>query len=177
MIEILEQIKAKILELDSDINFSPGLSSDEIRERFNSASFSAPDSLVEFYTWSSGAPHPALIELLPGGFFWSIDQAISDLSSQSLYKDAGESFWNSIRVLTDHSDGGFSVLSAAEGGAIVHRCIHAPREIFLPSMEQLVNLSLRCYSNGVFSISDGMIEANFDRYWEILVSSALNTFN
>ena len=140
---------------------APGLDPTEIHAQLLKIRFDPPDELIELYSWRNGG---MLVEIVPGSYFAPLELATSSFKYNPIIKAFGFPHSDALRILTDHSDGGFSVKPKKKSGAIVMNCIHAPAEVVLPTIESLFELGAACYESGIFVKQGDEIEPNWDRY-------------
>lgn len=164
--QTLERLLTAMASVDESIpgELAPGLSPSEIQALLGKIRYDPTDELIELYSWRNGG---MLVEIVPGSYFGPLEFAASSFKYNPIMKAFGLPHSDALRILTDHSDGGFSVKPKKKSGAIVMNCIHAPAEIVLPTIDSLFELGAVCYENGIFVKRGDEIEPDWNRYEEL----------
>jgi len=125
----------------------PGLSLDLIQEKLANLPFRVSDDVIELYSWADGSD--SAFELLPGGYFISLDEALVDCSMMQEMKDKllkifFEPYYDSLRFLSDWSDGGYAFgrIDSPSDGQIVKRCIHEQWAIAYRDLPALLSTAI-----------------------------------
>ena len=126
--------------------------------------------MITLYQWRNGLDDSLALklemehEILPGSYFLSLEDAIAQHASNETWREAGEPLWESFRILSDHSNGGYSVADKASGGNVIERCLHEPWAVAFASISTLFQLSAECYKKDVYQVDDMFLEADWDLF-------------
>jgi hypothetical protein len=148
----------------------PGLPPDRVKEKLAKVPFQISPDAVALYSWADGAT--AGLELLPGAYFITLDEALLHFELEHQMKDQlqavfFEPYFDSFRFLSDLSDGGYSFgrTDSPSEGHIVRLCIHAPWRLAFRDLTAVLKTSIECYRSRVISPVSNTVD--FKAYYEL----------
>ncbi|RBP41494.1 hypothetical protein DES53_107327 [Roseimicrobium gellanilyticum] len=164
--ELRETMAVVSTELAS--SFAPGIPAEEAKQLLTKIQFTPGEELLELYSLANGSSGAIpLVEILPGAYFQSLEYAINTFENTTPITECWGPLASSLVVLTDHGGSGYGVRPKTDGGRVVNLGIHEPPSIEFNSLAEMLELSLLCYREGVFTWADGMTDADFQKYSEL----------
>ncbi len=172
MRETLERFREVLASTDPDAaaKLQPGLARHSIEKLLSRLPFRITPDAIELYSWANGRFDDPL-ELLPGSYFISLENAIDEFDQLAPMRDELEDIFpqqyrDSFRFLSDFSDGGyaFGAVESPAVGAIVDLVIHHEWKLAFASLEKLIEAAIECRKRGVFRDDD---IPDFELYYQI----------
>ena len=172
---LIDQLVCEVRRVNPGVlaKLRPGLPRSAVQEKLSALPFEITPDAVALYEWADGS-ESGLFELLPGGFFIPLSEALEEFWILHPCRDEFESLFHQpyrdcIRFLSDWSDAGYAFgrCDSPSAGKIVSLCIHAPWRLAFADLEALLITAIECYRRGVFPIGGSREAPDIDRYFRI----------
>jgi hypothetical protein len=169
---LFEELVVEIRRVSPNVveRLRPGLPERLVKERIAKVPFQLSSDAVALYSWADGANGG--FEMLPGGYFIPLDQAMSEFDIFHQMRDEMQEIFfqpyrDCFRFLSDWSDGGYAFgrIDSPSKGQIINLSIHAPWNLAYRDLSALLKTSIECLRQGV--MTPGAKIADFKAYYKV----------
>lgn len=168
--QIFSELREAMASVSPELaaSFAPGIPKQDAEHLLKKIQFPPSEELLELYSLANGSSGAIpLVEILPGAYFQSLEYAIDTFENTTPITEIWGPLASSLVVLTDNGGSGYGVRPKTDGGRVVNMGIHGPPSVEFDSIAQMLELSLLCYREGVFTWADGMTDADFQKYSDL----------
>lgn len=112
------------------------------------------DVIEAWYGWHNGGASPQPVQLLPLGYFLSIDEALADRKAIQKIPLVSSLRKRSIKLLEDGAGDGFFMDPTTPNPGVFYHMLEEPTPIAYGTLKQFVDFIAGCFANGTCFVNE-----------------------